>query len=155
MSSIVGRTGVISLLLAVAACHTFQGDYPRTTSLVPPGALKIFPNYKLAYADIVQIAGVAVIAYTLVDPLAPNWEITETRLSESRVAFKLRMKDFNLGGMGEAPMVLARRAASLSAEQGMAGYQIDRYEEALDSRIIFPHRTAYAEVQLLPLEPGK
>ena len=65
------------------------------------------------------------------------------------------MKDFHTGGMGEAPMILARRAASLSAEQGMAGYQIDRYEEAIDSRIIFPRRTAYAEVQLLPLEPKK
>lgn len=155
MSSTIRRVCAAFSLCMVAACHTFQGDYPRTTSVVPPGALKIFPNYKLAYADIVHIAGVAVVVYTLVDPLAPNWEITETRLSESRVAFKLRMKDFNLGGVGEAPMVLARRAASLSAEQGMAGYQIDRYEEALDSRIIFPHRTAYAEVQLLPLEPGK
>lgn len=146
---------VCGLCLVVSACHTFQGDFPRSTSIVPSGSLRLLPNYKIAYADVIQIAGLAALVYKVVDPLAPNWEITETRISESRVLFNLRMKDFHMGGMGEAPMILARRAASLSAEQGMAGYQIDRYEEAIDSRIIFPHRTAYAEVQLLPLEPKK
>lgn len=146
---------VCGLCLVVSACHTFQGDFPRSTSIVPSGSLRLLPNYKIAYADVIQIAGLAALVYKVVDPLAPNWEITETRISESRVLFNLRMKDFHMGGMGEAPMILARRAASLSAEQGMAGYQIDRYEEAIDSRIIFSHRTAYAEVQLLPLEPKK
>lgn len=143
------------IFLALVGCHTFRGDYPRSTSIVPAGALKIFPNYHIAFADIVQIAGVAVVVYTVVDPLAPNWVITETRVSETKVLFNLRMKDFHFGGMGEAPMVLARRAETLSAEQGMAGYQIQRYEEALDSRMIFPRRTAYAEIQLLTPEGRK
>lgn len=136
-------------MCSLAACHTFHGDFPGTTSLVPDGSIKIFPKYKIAYADAVQVLGVAALVYVVTDPLAPNWEITETRLADSRVFFNLTMKNISIGGAGEAPQVLARRAEALAREQGKAGYQIDRYEESLDSRIIFPHRTAYAEVTLL------
>ena len=143
------RLFVVAFALLLGGCHTFQGDFPRSTSLVPEGAVRLFPAYKIAYADALQIAGLAALVYTVVDPLAPNWDITETWLADGRVLFNLRMKNFSLGGGGEARQVLVRRAEALSREQGQAGYQIQRYEESIDSRIIFPHRTAYAEVVLL------
>jgi len=146
---------ILWCMLMLAACHSFHGDSPRTTSLIPDGSLKIFPKYQISYADMLQVAGVMALVYIVVDPEAPNWEITETRVSDTRVLFNLRMKDFHLGGAGEAPQVLARRAETLSREQGMTGYQIQRYEESLDSRILFPHRTAYAEVLFLAANKDK
>ena len=143
------RLFVAAFALLLGGCHTLEGDFPRSTALVPDGAIRLFPAYKIAYADALQIAGLAALVYTVVDPLAPNWDITETRVADGRVLFNLRMKDFSFGGRGEARQVLARRAEALSREQGQAGYQIQRYEESIDSRIIFPHRTAYAEVLLL------
>ncbi len=55
-----------------------------------------------------------------------------------------------LGGEGEARLIMVRRAEALSREQGKGGFVIERYEEAMDSRLLLPHRTAYAEIRLKP-----
>lgn len=138
--------GCVAILIG---CSTTSGDIPRNTSIVPKGALRVFPRYSIAFADIVLIAGVAAAVYSITDPTLPAWEITEIRLPDHRVQYNLRMQYLHLGGDGEARYVLARRAEALAQEEGLAGYQIQRFEEAVDSRIWLPRRTAYAEVKLL------
>ncbi|GAB2884381.1 hypothetical protein GCM10027046_11210 [Uliginosibacterium flavum] len=140
---------ILTLLLSVTGCSSLSGDLPGRTSIIPKGSLRIFPGYAVAHADIVQVGLLLAAVYMVTDPTAPNWEIVETRLPDNRVLYKLSMQYLHLGGDGEARYVLARRAETLAREQGLAGYQIQRYEEAVDSRIFLPQRTAYAEVQLL------
>lgn len=135
--------------VALACGCSTTGDIPRKTSIVPKGALHVLPQYSIAFADIVQIAGVAAVVYAITDPTAPTWEITEIRLPDHRVQYNLRMQYLHLGGEGEARNILAHRVEALVQEEGLAGYQIQRFEEAMDSRIWLPRRTAYAEVRLL------
>ena len=144
-----GRLWLLPLLVALAGCSNFPGDFPRSTTLVPKGALKILPQYAVAYADLVQVGLLLGAVYLVTDPTAPNWQITETRLPDNRVIYKLTKQYLSVGGDGEARLVLARRAEALAQEQGLAGYRIERYEEAVDSRIFLPQRSAFAEVQLL------
>lgn len=139
----------LSLVIGLSACSSLSGEIPGNTSIVPKGSLHIFPKYAVTHADIVQVGLLLAAVYMVTDPTAPNWEIVETRLPDNRVLYKLSMQYLHVGGDGEARYVLARRAEALAREQGLGGYQIQRYEEAVDSRIFLPQRTAYAEVQLL------
>ncbi len=138
---------ILPLLLLAAGCST--GDIPRQTSIVPKGALRILPGYAVAYADLVQIGLLVGAVYMITDPSAPNWQIRETRLPDNRVIYELNKQHLSAGGDGEARYVLTRRAEALAREQGLSSYRIERFEEAVDSRLWLPRRTAYAELQLL------
>lgn len=149
----IARASFLALsVLAVVGC-TGVHNLPSNGSLVPAGKLQLFPKYGISYADAITIAGIAALVYTVTDPLAPAWEIIETRLADHRVLYNLRMQNLHLGGEGEARYVLARRAEALAREEGMRGYEIVRYEEAIDSRIFLPHRTATAEIVMLAPKP--
>ncbi|HEX5125989.1 MAG TPA: hypothetical protein VFW00_04545 [Rhodocyclaceae bacterium] len=151
--SILAALLTVLAMSLLSACHTISGEFPRNKSLVPDADLHIFPGYRLALDDAIMIAGVAYLVYQVVDPLAPNWDIHETRLANNRVLYNMNMQRVHGGGDGEARQVLARRAAALAREEGFAGYEIHRYEESLDSRILFPHRTVEAEITLIAAPP--
>ena len=85
-------------------------------------------------------------ARELSDPLASNWTIQETRLSETRVRLELRMKRFHGGGEGEAMSAFRRRADELVGQGGFTGYTIANYQEGLDSNW-FPQRYAFGELE--------
>lgn len=105
-------------LLWLGACAT-GGNFPKSTSLLPTGALRLTPQYSIAFADLVQIGAVVGVVYMVSDPTAPNWSITETRLPDDRVLLDLNMQRLRLGGDGEARYVLARRAEALVRERGV------------------------------------
>ena len=136
-------------LCLLAGCKAFTGDFPRTSSIVPDTALKVFPDYRISLPDAVMIAGVVYLAYQVVDPLAPAWSIREVRLAENRVQFSLDMQRIHQGGSGEARQVLARRAKRLARDEGFVGYELITYEESIDSRLFLPQRKVEAEVILL------
>lgn len=140
---------LLSAALVVSGCSNVSGDIPRQTSVVPSGNLRLFPHYSIAFADLVQVGALVGSVYLISDPTAPGWDITETRLPDNRVLYDMKMQYFRLGGDGEARYVVVRRAEALAREGGYAGYQINRYEEAIDSRILLPRRTAFAEIQLV------
>lgn len=140
---------LVCMCMLIAGCHAFTGDYPRSVSIVPAGKLQVFPRYGIAYADMVSIMGVAALVYQVTDPMAPAWEITETRLADNRVLYAMKMQNLHAGGEGEARYILTRRAEALAQELGMGGYELRRYEEAIDSRLFLPHRTATAEIRLI------
>ncbi|MEN3111832.1 hypothetical protein ACFONG_06790 [Uliginosibacterium paludis] len=139
--------GCLLLVLGLAACSS-TGDIPRQTSIIPKGSLRLFPEYAITFADLVQVGLVAGAVYLVTDPLSPAWQITETRLDDDRVIFQLKKQHLSFGGEGEARLIMTRRVDALRREQGKEGYVIERYEEALDSRMLLPYRTAYAEVRL-------
>lgn len=89
------------------------------------------------------------IAYLIYDPLAPNWEIQETRVSEDVFHMQLRMKRHHQGGEGESLLVLKRRAAQLQRQLGYASYRILEYTEGIDSRSLGARRFGEGSVQLV------
>lgn len=142
---------VLTLALLIAGCSS-AGDLPRQTSIIPKGNLRLFPEYAVSFADLVQIGAVVGVVYLVTDPLSPSWSISETRLEDERVIYQLKKQYVSFGGEGEARYIMTRRADALSREQGRKGYVVERYEEALDSRMLLPYRTAYAEIRLDPAE---
>lgn len=136
---------LITVLLA--GCST--SDVPRKNSIIPQSKLHVFPNYAIAFSDLVQVGLLVGAVYMVTDPSEPAWRITETRLPDQRVLYKLEKQYLSIGGDGEARYVITQRLDALAREQGMSGYQLERYEEAIDSRILLPRRTAYAEARLV------
>lgn len=84
----------------------------------------------------------------MLDPLAPNWQIEETILSDDTYLFSLRMKRFHTGGDGEARQVFNRRARELARSSGYSGYEVTRFEEAIDSAMLGTQRTVDAAIRL-------
>lgn len=111
------------------------------------GAFRLEQNLALE-ADALLLGGALI--YFVYDPLAPNWEIVESRLADGNYRFTLKMKRFHTGGSGEALSVLRRRLALIQAEQGLGEYSILSYEEGIDSSTLTTHRYAEATVRFLP-----
>ena len=95
-------------------------------------------------------AAVVVAAiYFVYDPLAPNWEIEESRLNDDTYRFSLKMKRYHTGGAGESIQILKRRASKIQYEQGFSGYQILEYTEGIESQTIGARRMAEGTIKLV------
>jgi hypothetical protein len=90
--------------------------------------------------------------FILSDPLAPNWEIEETRLNDDTYRLSMKMKRFHTGGAGESIQLLKRRASQLQHEQGFSQYQILEYSEGIDSQTIGARRMAEGVIRLVRQE---
>lgn len=96
--------------------------------------------------------GAAAAIYLIYDPLAPNWEIEEAKLSDETYRLSMKMKRFHTGGSGEALQVLKRRASQLQQENGHAGYQIAEYTEGIDSQTLGARRVAGGTIRFIKHE---
>lgn len=128
--------------LALAGCSS-------GSSLVPDKTLHLTGGAAVKLSSLAAGAALAGAAYLIYDPLAPNWEIEESRLSDDTYRFSLTMKRFQTGGAGEALQVFKRRAGQLKAEQGYAGYLILEYTEGIDSRTLGARRVAEGAIKLV------
>lgn len=133
------RLSAIFLAAVSGGC----GNSP-TQPLLPGASLQLTPVDNYSAAQIVQIAAVAAAIHVIVDPLAPNWEIVETRLGQGEYQLALRKKAFSTGGDGEARQIFQRRAAKLARDGGYAGYQILSYSEGIESTT-FPAARSVSE----------
>lgn len=107
-------------------------------------------GFSLTGNSSVKLGAAAVVAaavYLIYDPLAPNWEIEESRLSDDTYRFSLKMKRFHTGGAGESLQILKRRASQLQHEYGHATYQIVEYTEGIDSQTLGARRVAEATIR--------
>ncbi|MFV0371253.1 MAG: hypothetical protein ACK5JI_06390 [Azonexus sp.] len=89
----------------------------------------------------------ALAIYVIYDPLAPNWEIEESRLSDDSYHLSMKMKRYHTGGAGEAIQVFKRRAQQLQREQGLGEYQILGYSEGIDSQTLSTRRVAEGTIR--------
>lgn len=121
--------------LALAACSSVTGTYPRSGAVVPAAAVRLTENYAVSLEKLVGYAGVAAAAYAVLDPLAPNWQIHEADLGEAHYLLVLRMKRVHAGGDGEARQVFQRRAAQLARAGGYGGFEIVSYSEGIESTL--------------------
>lgn len=145
---------VIVLALAtmlVAGCSSSGGGATGAAAkpLIPNKAIQLTATKSLSYSGIAT--GLAVIGaiYLVYDPLAPNWEIEESKLNQDTYRFALKMKRYHTGGAGESIQILKRRASALQYEQGFGDYQILEYTEGIDSETIGARRVAHGVIKLV------
>lgn len=148
------RLGLL-LALTLSACGTAtERAIPSSGALVPNAMLKISPSYSVALEKVVGWGGLVGVAYLVLDPLSPNWNIEEAPLGDSYIHFSLKMKRYYAGGAGEAHEVFTRRAKELARLNGFAGYEVVEYTESLDSSVIGSRRTAEGVIRLTGKAPA-
>lgn len=139
----------LALALALGACGSSSvKSIPTTGTTIPNYTLKVAPSISLALEKVIYWGALAGVAYYVLDPLAPNWDIEEAPLGENHIHFSLRMKRYYSGGAGEAQALFHRRAKELMRLNGFDGYKVVEYQESLDSSILGSQRIASGVVML-------
>lgn len=144
----LGAWAAITGGLIAAGCSGLSGEYPRSGPLIPSASVRVSEGYVVSLEKLVTYAGVALAVWLVLDPLAPNWQIEQTHLPDDTYLIALRMRRFHTGGDGEARQVLHRRARELARSNGYSGYEVVRFEEALDSAMLGSQRTVEASIRL-------
>ncbi|MGB7989604.1 MAG: hypothetical protein WCF44_09410 [Candidatus Methylophosphatis roskildensis] len=134
--------------LLAAGCSGLSGEYPRSSPVIPTASIRVSEGYVVSLEKLVTYAGVALAVYLVLDPLAPNWQIEQTHLPDDTYLLALRMRRFHTGGDGEARQVFHRRARELARSNGYSGYEVTRFEEALESAMLGSQRTVDAVIRL-------
>ncbi|MBI2277453.1 MAG: hypothetical protein HYU74_08890 [Dechloromonas sp.] len=137
---------LIAAAVALAGCSTAGST---ASPLIPDKAIQLTAKTSVSLSSLATVAVIAAAIYIVYDPLAPNWEIEESRLNETTYRFSLKMKRYHTGGAGESIQILKRRASQLQYEQGFGSYQILEYTEGIESQTIGARRMAEGVVKLV------
>lgn len=157
----VGKLYGACLLLALSAgcssLHDAGSDVSKSVfgsgvdkPLLPDRTVALSSTTSIALEKLVYWGIYIGVAYMILDPLAPNWDIEEARLDPQLVHFDLKMKRYYAGGAGEARQVFNRRAKALVRAGDFASYQIVEYNESLDSSVLGGQRRAEGVIRLIP-----
>jgi hypothetical protein len=140
-------------LLLLSACATTERLQESVQS--PKAAGELAQDTAIAgavYKFLLPTGGDMILlglAYVIYDPLAPNWKIETTRISEDVFRMQFSMKRFHSGGEGEASYVFRRNARHIVQAAGYDDYQVLRYEEGIESATIAARRFGEGEIRLL------
>lgn len=93
------------------------------------------------------------LAYWVVDPRAPNWNVNMDSVSPTDYKISLKMKNFTNGGEGEARMVFHHAAEELAQRERSPAYEILAYEEGINSEFLGGRRYAVGVVRLQKMAP--
>lgn len=141
---------VVALMLVATAAITGCSSTGSTASpLIPAKSIQLTAQTSVSLANLATAAVVVAAIYFVYDPLAPNWEIEESRLNDDTYRFSLKMKRYHTGGAGESIQILKRRASKIQYEQGFSGYQILEYTEGIESQTIGARRMAEGTIKLV------
>lgn len=88
------------------------------------------------------------VAYLILDPLAPNWEVELIPMPDDHVQISMKMKRYYNGGAGEARQIFQRRARDLMRYGEFSGYEVREYSEGIDSSLIGSQRVATGVIHL-------
>lgn len=135
----------LAVTLIASACLAGCGGTP----LIPNETIQLTAKTGISLSSLATAAVVGAAIYIVYDPLAPNWEIEESRLSPDVYRFSMKMKRYHTGGAGESVQILKRRASQLQYENGFASYQILEYTEGIDSQTIGARRVAEGTIRLV------
>lgn len=139
---------IVAAALLLNGCSSTNGG-ATATPLIPNQAIQLTAKTSISMSTLATVAVVAAAIYLVYDPLAPNWEIEESKLNDNTYRFSLKMKRYHTGGSGESIQVLKRRASQLQYEQGFGGYQILEYTEGIESQTIGARRMAEGVIKLV------
>jgi hypothetical protein len=126
-----------------------QFDWSAASPLIPAKSIQLTTTTSVSLSTLATAAVVVAAIYLVYDPLAPNWEIEESRLNDDTYRFSLKMKRYHTGGAGESIQILKRRASKIQYEQGFSGYQILEYTEGIESQTIGARRMAEGTIKLV------
>lgn len=143
------RLAAVSLLAGAAllsACSTPGSD---SSPLIPDKVIQLTADTSIKASSVAAAVVTVAAIYLVYDPLAPNWEIEESRLNDDTYRLSMKMKRYHTGGTGESIQLLKRRASQLQYEKGYHGYQILEYTEGIDSQTIGARRMAEGVIRLV------
>lgn len=124
--------------------QTFPGAGP----LIPDTNFQLTPSFAVSLEKLITWGGTVAVAYLILDPLAPNWNIEEARFPGNHVHLSLHMKRFYAGGAGEARVIFHRRAKELMREGGFDAYQVVEYNEGMESSVLGSQRVSEGVILL-------
>jgi hypothetical protein len=124
------------------------GVQPQGTSFIPDTTLNLSPSTQIPLERVVTWGLYAGVAYLVLDPFNPNWDIEEAAFPENHYHFSLKMKRFYAGGAGEARVVFNQRAKELMRRGGFDGYTIVEYNEGLESSVLGSQRVTQGVIRL-------
>jgi hypothetical protein len=131
-------------MLLLGACTGMEGLSSKN-QILPPDALPISRSLIIP----VETMAAAAVLFVIVDPLAPNWQIEELRLNDSRYRIAMRKKRFTTGGDGEAMPAFYRRAEQLVRDTGASGYRIVEFSEGVESTVPVAQRIAQGVIEIV------
>lgn len=143
-----------SRLLSVLLLGAGLAGCGGSTPLVPADTIQLTSATSFTTAQLASTLFIAGAIYVIYDPLAPNWQVEQSRdpapgnASSETFRFMMKMKRYHTGGAGEAMMILRRQAAQLQQKLGYGAYQITAYEEGIESHTLGAQRYVQAAVQL-------
>jgi hypothetical protein len=141
----------LAALCVVALCCGCESiDSKGTDSpLIPNEQLNISRSLSFTLESLV--AGAAL--FVIIDPLAPNWRIEQSRLDGDRYLIAMKKKRFTTGGDGEAAQIFSRRAEQLAREHGNGRYRLVGFTEGIESSVPFAQRVAHGIVEVEGAQP--
>ncbi|MBI5920421.1 MAG: hypothetical protein HY847_02090 [Betaproteobacteria bacterium] len=146
---------LILALLGLAGCSGYAsrltGNIPRQGTTIPNSTLMLSPSVAVPLEKVVFWGAYAGTAYSILDPLAPNWEIEEARFPNNQIHLSLKMRRYYAGGAGEARVAFHRRARELVQYGGFEGYEVLEYNEGLESSVLGSQRVTEGVVRLTGL----
>ncbi len=143
MSALARRIDVVALCIA-ALCGGCTGlNLSRNPPLVPVDEINVSRTLSIPLEAIAAGA----LLYVIIDPLAPNWQIEESKLDGGRYLIAMKKKRFTTGGDGEAAQIFYRRAAQLARENNGA-YRVVSYSEGIESYVLIAQRVAQGVVEV-------
>lgn len=140
-----------SCVIAGCARGPTSQTLATTNPLVPDAAIKLSETTSVPLEKLVFWGGYAALAYLILDPLAPNWDIEEAAFPDNRYYMTLRMKRYYAGGAGEARMTFHQRAGALMLRAGFDRYEVLEYKESVESSMLGSQRTARGVISLTKL----
>ena len=158
----IQRLRYLVVALAISCCmgcsgytSRLAGNIPRQGSAIPDSTLQVSPSVAIPLETMIYWGAYAGVAYLILDPFAPNWEIEEAALPNNHIYLSLKMKRYYAGGAGEARVVFHRRAKNLMHQGGFDGYEVMEYNEGLESSVLGSQRVSVGVIRLSGTEvPG-
>lgn len=142
----IAWVATLGLVIAGVGCSTPGTD---GKPIVPNKTIQLTAKTSVSLSQIATGAAILGAIHLIYDPLAPNWDIEETRVSDDTFRLSLKMKRFHTGGAGESMQALRRRAAELQDEFGFASYELTSYNEGIESRTLGARRVAEGTIRLV------
>ncbi len=134
---------VAASILLSAGCNTAE-------PFIPDKVLNVSPSLQIPYEVVAVTVVAGVIAWQVLDPLAPTWEIFHIKHADTQYEITLRRKRFAASGsgMGEAQYLFKRHAQSIAAQHGYGTYTITWYEEFAESGLVVDQRVSRGTIRL-------
>ena len=143
MRAINKAATVVASIMVLSGCNTAE-------PFIPDKVLNVSPSLQIPYEVVAVTVIAGVIAWQVLDPLAPTWEIMHIKHADTKYEITLRRKKFPTSGsgMGEAQRLFKRHAESIAAQHGYGTYTITYYEEYTESSFMVDQRVGRGTIQL-------